>query len=225
MRIASTRPVMWGSGATPARKPAMRGWLHLQMLPVAAAACIMLTVLTPAGGRRQASAVYLACSVILFGMSALYHRLYWEPRAEKLLRRTDHMNIFLLIAGTCTPLAAGLMRPPQSTRFIIITWAGAATGILLMLLWPAAPRWLSTMVYVLLGSTVIWFLPSWWRTSPPAVILTLVGGLVYLCGAVIYASRWPNPSDRYFGFHEIFHACTVLAWAATCVGVYVAILG
>lgn len=225
MPVASLRPVEWFPGHPTVRKPKLRGWIHFIAAPLSLAASIVLLILAPTTATKWASAVYMASSLILFGVSALYHLFYWNPRAELWLRRMDHANIFLLIAGTYTPISVALFDRQQATVLLCIIWIGAALGILISLFWPTAPRWLSTLIYVVLGWTAVWYLPSMWRSGGPAVVwLILIGGILYTIGAVAYATKRPNPWPRWFGFHEVFHAFTVAAWACQCVAAYIAVL-
>ena len=106
-----------------------------------------------------------------------------------------------------------------------IVWIGAIIGILINLFWPTAPRRLSTLIYVVLGWTAVAYLPQLWSAGGPAVVwLIVAGGILYTLGAIVYATKRPDPSPTWFGFHEIFHAFTVAAWACHCVGVYLAVL-
>ena len=161
----------------------------------------------------------------LFGISALYHRFYWSPRWEVVWNRLDHSNIFLLIAGTYTPLSIAILPHDQAVTILSIVWGGALLGILLNLFWPTAPRWLATLIYVALGWVALWYLPQFWALGGAVIVwLLLAGGILYTLGAVVYATKKPDLSPRWFGFHEIFHLCTVLAWACHCVAVYLAVL-
>lgn len=208
------------------KKPALRGWIHLVATPLSLAASIVLTVLAPTTPTRWASAVYLACSLVLFGISALYHRIYWAPKWERFWRRCDHSNIFLLIAGTYTPTTIAILPPGEARVLLSIVWAGALLGIAINLAFRFPPRLVVAAIYVVLGWVAVWYLPSLWAHGGPAIVWLLVsGGILYTIGAVVYATKWPNPSMRFFSFHEIFHACTVLAWACQCVAVYLAVLG
>lgn len=226
MPVASLRPVEWIPGQPVPHKPRLRGWVHFIAAPLSLAASIVLVVLAPTAATKWASAVYLAASFILFSVSALYHLFYWSPRAYTLLRRLDHSNIFLLIAGTYTPITVALLQGSQRAVLLSLVWAGALAGILVNLLWPEAPRWLSTLIYVLLGWTAIWYLPALWVAGGPAVVILIAaGGVLYTVGALVYARKRPDPWPAWFGFHEIFHAFTVLAWACQCVAAYFAVLG
>lgn len=225
MKIASLKPVQWFPGQNVSVKPHLRGWIHLVAAPLSLAASIVLTCLAPNGATKGGSAIYLAASLILFGISALYHRFYWSPRWEIVWNRLDHSNIFLLIAGTYTPLSIAILPHDQAVTILSIVWGGALLGILLNLFWPTAPRWLATLIYVALGWVALWYLPQFWSLGGAVIVwLLLAGGILYTIGAVVYATKKPDLSPRWFGFHEIFHLCTVLAWACHCVAVYLAVL-
>ena len=215
-------------GAIRAVKPRLRGWIHAFTAPLALAACIVLTVLAPGPALTWACAAYLACSLFLFANSGVYHISYghWPRRVTAVLQRVDHANIYLLIAGTYTPLSVALLDRGMTLLVLGIVWGGALAGIITSLAWRSAPRWLTTLFYILLGWVAIWFLPQFWMTGGPAIVWLLVsGGVVYTVGGAVYARRWPDPDPRWFGFHEIFHTCTVAAWACQCTACYLAVLG
>ena len=136
MKIASLTPKEWFSGQLVQIKPKLRGWLHLAAAPLSLAASIVLVCLAPTTPTKIGSAVYLACSLILFGVSAAYHRFYWAPRWEIMWKRLDHSNIFLLIAGTYTPITIALLDRFDATVLLSVVWGGAIAGILLNLFWP-----------------------------------------------------------------------------------------
>ena len=194
-------------------KPRLRGWLHAGTFPVAVAAGIVLVVLADGTRETVANAVYAASAALLFGISALYHRGNWSPGTEKLLKRLDHSNIFLIIAGTYTPFSVILLRDHGGTMLLWIVWTAALGGIAFRVLWVGAPRWLYTPVY--LGDLL---------DSGGAAVVTLlaVGGLLYSVGGVVYAIKKPNPSPRWFGFHEVFHALTLGAFAVHYIAVSLA---
>lgn len=200
------------STAVPA-KPLLRGWIHAGTLPVAIALGVVLTALAEGTALTWACAVFLATSSLLFGISALYHRVNWGPRAAALMRRLDHSNIFLLIAGTYTPMTVAALDAPASKILLVIVWTGALLGIAFRLFWLSAPRWLYVLLYIGLGWTAVWFAGDLAQVNLAAVILVLIGGLAYTGGAVVYGLKRPNPSPGVFGFHEIFHVCTVVAFA------------
>lgn len=225
MPIVSRKPVTWIPGHPVTRKPKLRGWVHFIAAPLSLAASIVLVILAPTSGLKWASAVYLASSFILFSVSALYHLFYWSPKFETVLKRLDHSNIFLLIAGTYTPITVGTLTGNSRVILLTLVWVGAALGIAINLAWPKAPRWLSTLIYVLLGWTALWYLPELWEKGGAAlVILLAAGGVLYTIGALAYLFKRPNPWPEWFGFHEVFHVFTVLAWACQCVAAYLAVL-
>lgn len=207
-------------------KPKLRGWIHAGMFPLVTAASIVLVVLAPTVALTWACAVFGLSAMMLFGTSAVYHRGTWSPRVAGVLRRLDHTNIFLVIAGTLTPLAVALL-PTSTTRpLLIVVWAGALVGVLARVFWLGAPRWVYVPSYIALGWVAVWFLPSFWRAEnggPAVVWLVAIGGLAYTVGAVVYALKKPNPSPRWFGFHEIFHSLTVVGivchFTAVCLAV------
>jgi hemolysin III len=207
-------------------KPKLRGWLHLGMVPVALAAAITLVALAPTTPGRIAATIFGITAVLLFGTSALYHRGHWSPRTGRLLKRLDHANIFLIIAGTYTPFAVLLLPPGQSSTLLRLAWGGAVIGVAFRIFWVGAPRWLYTPVYVALGWVAVFYLPSFLERGGPAVLaLIATGGLLYTLGAVIYGTKRPNPSPRWFGFHEVFHAFTVAAFITHYVAASLAVYG
>jgi hemolysin III len=203
-----------------ARAVKLRGWLHAGTFPVALAAGIVLVVLADGTRETVATGIYAASAALLFGISALYHRGSWSPGTEMLLKRLDHSNIFLIIAGTYTPFSVILLRNHGGTVLLWIVWAAALGGIAFRVLWVGAPRWLYTPVYLGLGWVAVFYLGDILDAGGPAIVALLaVGGVLYSIGGVVYALKKPNPSARWFGFHEVFHALTLGAWAVHYVAV------
>jgi hemolysin III len=193
-------------------KPSWRGWIHAGTFPVALALGVVLVCLADGWFAKLMSSVFFATSLLLFGGSALYHRFNWSPRVKVALKRLDHANIFLLIAGTYTPIATLALPMPQSVILLSVVWGGALLGIAFRVFWVTAPRWLYVPIYLLLGYAVVMYVVDLAVTVPVSLILIGVGGLFYTVGAVIYGLKRPNPWPGAFGFHEIFHACTLLAF-------------
>lgn len=207
------------------RKPKLRGWIHLVVTPLSLAASIVLLVLAPGAENKIAVSVFMACSLLLFGISAAYHRITWTHKWFRIMRRLDHSNIFLLIAGTYTPIAVALLDGRDTTTLLTIVWVGALGGIALSVFWPRAPRWVYVPVYILLGWVAVYYMEPIIRNGGWAVLWLLVaGGIAYTVGAIVYALKKPNPWPLWFGFHEIFHTCTVIGWSTHCVAAYLAIL-
>ncbi|MEJ7726041.1 MAG: hemolysin III family protein [Actinomycetes bacterium] len=201
-------------------KPRLRGWLHAGMFPTSIALGIVLVAI--AGGReaRVACAIYAFTAVLLFGTSALYHRFTWSVRANAVLRRLDHANIFLIIAGTYTPTTYLLLDGAAERWLLSVVWIGALAGVVFRVIWVGAPRWLYTPIYLALGWAAVFFLPSFGRNGGAAVlVLIILGGLLYTLGGLVYGLKRPNPSPRWFGFHEVFHALTIAAFLAHYVAV------
>ncbi|WP_061961688.1 PAQR family membrane homeostasis protein TrhA [Demequina flava] len=191
-------------------KPLLRGWLHLGAAPLALVAGMVLVVFAPTLEGRISTAIFTLTAVQLFGTSAVYHRGNWSPKATAVLRRMDHANIFLIIAGTYTPLTVLLLDGTTRTIVLIVVWTGALVGMLLRIFWLSAPRWLYVPLYVALGWVAVGFIGPFYQAGGAAVVtLIIIGGLCYTVGAVIYGFKWPRGSTKYFGFHEIFHALTI----------------
>jgi hemolysin III len=193
-------------------RPTWRGWIHAGTFPVAVAAGIVLISLAQGAPAKWASAVFMASSLLLFGNSAVYHRFDWNPSVKAVLRRVDHANILLLIAGTYTPIAVLALPPEKGTLLLVLVWSGALLGILFRVFWLGAPRWLYVALYLLLGWAAVMYLVDLFQANPAMMVLVIAGGLLYSAGAAVYAMKRPNPWPGHFGFHEIFHVCTVLAF-------------
>ncbi len=197
--------------APPRQKPLLRGVSHQVAAGVALAGLVALVLLAPGPRARVGALVYGFSLVGLFSVSALYHRPTWGPRARLWMRRLDHSAIFLLIAGTFTPICL-LIGDGRARTMLTVVWAGAGLGILRALLWPRAPRMLATGLYLLLGWAAVPLVPAMYRAIGPVSLALLAGGgLLYSIGAIIYATRKPDPFPRVFGYHEVFHALVVAA--------------
>ena len=205
-------------------KPLWRGWIHTVSAPLAAVLGTMLFAFTDSARAVTAVVIYTACSIVLFGMSALYHRGAWGPKAKALLRRFDHANIFLLIAGTYTPIALLGLEPSKGMILLALVWGVALAGILFKVFWMGAPRFLSVALYLGMGWIAVMYLGDLLHASIAMMVLVAVGGLVYTVGAVFYATKRPNPWPLHFGFHEFFHSATLIAWLCHWVGIFLIVL-
>jgi hemolysin III len=205
-------------------KPRMRGVLHAACTLTALAGGLMLIFMSRGGAQIAAVAVYMACSLLLFGVSAVYHLGMWDARRDKILQRFDHSNIFIFIAGTYTPITIGVLHGANMVVLISVIWGIAGLGVALGVLALKTPRWVQAALYVAMGWIAVGWMPAFWISAGSTIpILLLLGGLVYTLGAVVYAKRWPDPSPRWFGYHEVFHACTVVAAILHWVAVYLAV--
>lgn len=193
-------------------KPSWRGWIHAATFPIAIAAGIVLIVLSQGAAAKWSAAVFMLTSLLLFGNSALYHRFRWKPKTRAVLKRIDHANILLLIAGTYTPIAVLALPTSQSVILLSLVWGGAILGILFRVFWIDAPRWLYVALYLVLGWAAVMYIVPLFQANAAMMALVAVGGILYTLGAVVYALKRPNPWPNHFGFHEIFHVCTVLAF-------------
>lgn len=193
-------------------RPTWRGWIHAATFPIAIAGGIVLIVLAQGTAAKWACAVFMATSLLLFGNSALYHRFDWGPRTRAVLKRIDHANILLLIAGTYTPIAVLALPTDKAIILLSLVWGGAILGILFRVFWIDAPRWLYVALYLVLGWAAVMYMVDLFQANATMMILVIVGGVLYTAGAVVYALKRPNPWPGHFGFHEIFHVCTVLAF-------------
>ena len=201
-------------------RPKLRGWLHVGAFPAALIAGLVLVTLGPTLTARLAAAVYALTSVLLFGVSALYHRGQWSERAVTWLRRFDHANIYLVIAGTYTPISMLALQGNLRVVVLAVIWTGAAAGVAFRVLWSRAPRWLYTALYIGLGWVAAGFLPQLLDgAGVAALVLVCVGGLLYSVGGLVYGLRRPDPSPRWFGFHEVFHAFTIAAYVAQYIAI------
>lgn len=203
-------------------RPSWRGWIHAAAFPLAVIGGLALIILAPTIASRLAAAVFTLTGMMLFGTSAIYHRGRWRTRVRLLLRRIDHANIFLIIAGTYTPLAVMMLDRTDAAVLLTIMWVGAALGVTFRIVWTTAPRWLFVPVYVGIGIAGVGYVPEIWRTDLAVGILVVVGGVLYIAGAVIYGIQRPNPAPRVFGFHEIFHTFTVLGFSSHLAALIVA---
>ena len=194
------------------------------MFPVSVGAGIVLVATAPTQEGRVTSAIFATTAALLFGTSALLHRGSWSPRVEGLLRRMDHSNIYLIIAGTYTPFAVLALPPDEGRTLLLIVWIGALAGVVFRVFWVGAPRWLYTTLYVVIGWVAVIYLPELIDgAGVTAVVLLLVGGVFYSLGAVVYGIKRPNPWAEWFGFHEVFHSLTIAAFAAHYVAVWIVV--
>ncbi|KAA0023909.1 PAQR family membrane homeostasis protein TrhA [Antrihabitans cavernicola] len=210
-------------------KPRMRGWIHLWAFAVSlfSGTILVITALTRVSlAAGIATAIYSITVCGVFGISATYHRVHWHTvRSRTWMKRADHSMIFVFIAGSYTPFA--VLGLPDSTgrTLLIVVWIGAVAGVALKMLWPTAPRWVGVPLYLLLGWAIV---PVAGRLTHELgiapMLLLLIGGIFYSVGAILYASKWPNPWPRTFGHHEFFHAATVIAALCHYIAVWLVLL-
>ncbi|MDR0398014.1 MAG: hemolysin III family protein [Candidatus Nomurabacteria bacterium] len=219
----------------PTPRTTLRGWFHVGFAPLALLTTLTLLCLAPTALQRFTVAVYLLCSIALFTFSGIYNVINWNAKVKTVLRRIDHANIFLLIAGTYTPLAPVLLPWTAENWFftastlLILIWGLSIIALTINVVWIHAPRALMTAIYCVVGLTAVVFIPSFFTYSGLRAIVPVVmiatGGLLYILGSVFYATKWPGRHAKVFGFHELFHIFTLAAWVCQCIGIYFAVLG
>jgi len=198
----------------PLAKPLWRGRIHQVAFFVSIPAGVALVLVADGGVARVAASVYAISLVALFGASAAYHRGRWTPPTLRRMKRLDHSMIFVLIAGSYTPVALLALDGPWTIVILSIVWTGAATGIVLKLVRIDGFNVLTGALYMVLGwLVVIAFPPMIQGMSPAALVLAIVGGVLYTVGAIVFATRHPDPAPTVFGYHEVWHAFMVAAAA------------
>jgi hemolysin III len=201
-----------GDGVTAAiARPLLRGVLHEVAAWFALAAGTLLVIAANGVERRTASAVFAGSVTACFAASALYHRITWRPSVRLWMRRIDHAGVYLMIAGTYTPVSLLALHGAWRPVVLGIVWIGAVVAIALKFVWVAAPKWLAAAFGLALGWVAIAALPELIRNLQPAAVALLVaGGLAYTAGAIVYARGRPDPRPLVFGYHELFHALTIV---------------
>lgn len=188
-----------------------RGWIHAGAFVVAVVAAPFLVLQGHNAGETFALTVYVLSIIALFGVSAAFHRIMWSEPARRRMRRADHATIFFAIAGTYTAVAGIALSGWARTAVLCIVWGGALVGVALRQLWLDVPKWVITIPYVAVGWAALAVLPQLASAlGAGGFLLLLAGGLAYTAGAIVYASRRPDPKPGVFGYHEVFHACTVV---------------
>ena len=211
-------------------RPRLRGWQHMGFTPLVLAAGIVLIVLAPHGRAQIGAIAFTASALLLFGVSAVYHGIFYSGRISNIFRRWDHANIFVLIAGTYTPCALILLNGAERIVLLSTIWGVAVVGMALRIFWPKAPRWLVVPFYLAMGWAALFFLPGLLHGAVAlgtgigiaVFVLICVGGALYSVGAVVYGFKKPNPWPKWFGFHEVFHSFTVFAFVAHYTGISIA---
>ena len=196
-------------------KPRLRGVIHEYAFFVTLVLGGLLLIEAHGGRQLTAMAIYAAGICGLFGVSALYHRHTWQPRARAWMRRLDHSMIFVFIAASVTPFAMLVVHGTLATVMLCVVWGGALGGIIMSLLWVGAPKWVSAVVYAALGLAGAAIVPDVWSTLGwLSVAGVALGGVLYAAGGIIYAAGRPDPWPATFGYHEIFHSLVTAAAGA-----------
>jgi hemolysin III len=201
-------------------RPLLRGVLHQAAFSVSLVVGTLLIVGADGARRNVAAAVFAGSVAACFGASALYHRVTWTPRLRLWMRRVDHAGVYLLIAGTYTPVCLIVLDGAWRLVVLVLVCVGAGAALVLNFAWVQAPKWLAAVLGITLGWAGVAVLPQLAaRLNAAAVALLGIGGLAYTAGAIIYARRRPNPLPAVFGYHELFHAMTIVAAACQYVAI------
>ena len=202
-------------GRTPAdTRPLLRGWVHLGALVCMLVAGPLLAADAPDAGATAALVVYTLAMVALFGVSAAFHRIRWQPAARRRMRRADHATIFVGIAGTYTAVGALALSGWARVVVLCLVWIGGAVGVALRQVWLDAPKWAVAVPYVVVGWCALAVVPQLVHgLGGGGFALVLAGGGAYTAGALVYALRRPDPFPGTFGYHEVFHTLTVVGAA------------
>jgi hemolysin III len=208
-------------GPRPLERPVLRGWLHAAAVPVVLVVGALLLARADGGAQVRSVVVFAGASALLFATSALYHRLRWTPAALLRMKRLDHGNIPLAVAAGATPLLALGLPGGDGAALLAVLWTAAGLVAVSRWLWPSCPRPLHTTGTALVGWAVVPALPAVVAHGQPvAAALVVVAGVLVTAGGAVYATRWPEPSPRWFGHHEVFHALTVVAWPVHAAAVW-----
>ena len=200
--------------ATQMTRPLLRGAIHQAAFPVSLVLGVLLAVHAQGETRQTAAAVFAGSVATCFGLSALYHRVTWTPRLRLRMRGLDHAGVYVLIAGSYTPVALLDLTDPWRATVLAVSWAGTAIAIGHRFLWPRAPNWVAAAIALTIGWGGIAVLPQIIsQLGAAGSTLLVVGGIVYTAGAIVYVRRRPDPLPRVFGYHELFHTLTIIAVA------------
>ncbi len=205
-------------------KPRLRGVLHEAAFAISLVTGTALIILANGTRATVAASIYATSVALLFGTSAAYHRGSWSPRARDVMARLDHSMIFVLIAGSYTPFCLVVLTGRMRWVVFAIVWGGALVGVVSRHVFSQRPRWLFTILYLTLGWVAVGILPALLHEGGPTVLTMLIaGGVFYSVGGIVYARKKPDPYPQWFGFHEIFHALTLLAFVCHYIAISIAL--
>jgi hemolysin III len=202
-------------------KPILRGWIHQEAFFLSLGACILLVAQTKNHTALVGSIIYSFGLLFCFGVSAIYHRPHWEQKPRALLKKFDHCAIFILIAGSATPVC--LLGLPKETgdHLLLVIWTAALIGVFQSIFWAKAPKWFTSLFYICVGALVTPYASELKQSlGQSGLLLILSGGIAYIVGAVFYVLKKPNFKPGVFGYHELFHIMTVIGAALHFIAIY-----
>lgn len=207
----SVKSVKTQTGTVAPPKPLLRGWFHAAGALVSLIFTIILVWVSAYDPPRMISMLVFGLSMVeLYTVSAIYHIGRWQPRVHRVLRSLDHSNIFILIAGTYTPLCFNVLDGWLRVATLVTIWALALGGVILAVFKLNLPRWVGSVLYIGMGWVSIFALPALVQLLGwGPVLLLMLGGVFYTIGGIIYAMKRPNPFPRVMGFHEVFHLLVI----------------
>ena len=192
--------------------PLLRGWLHLACFFLSIPAGVVLILQASAGRAQVGAVIYAVGLTALFGVSAAYHRPRWSPKWRARFKRLDHGTIFVMIAGTYTPLCLVVLGGVVGTVMLVSVWAGAVAGVVLAAVGIAERRYIGGACYVALGWVAVAAAPTLvQKLTASQLALVFAGGVIYTVGVVVLGSKRPDPFPRVFGYHEVWHVMVVAA--------------
>jgi hemolysin III len=205
--------------ADEALRPRLRGVSHQYAFFLSLVAGAILVAAASGGREIVSAAVFAGALTVMFGVSAVYHRVSWRPPVRRWMRRLDHAAIYLLIAGTYTPFGLLVLTGAWQVTVLAIVWSGCAVAIVVKLVWVDAPKWVAAAIAIGLGWVGVVALPHLLEAGSGPLTLLVAGGLFYTVGALVYARGRPDPAPTVFGYHELFHALVIAAAACQYAGV------
>jgi hemolysin III len=201
-------------------KPVLRGWMHLVCFFLAIPAGVTIVALAQSPRGRVAALVYATGLVALFGVSGSYHRLNWSANGRRWMQKLDHGTIFVMIAGSYTPVCLLVLRGWVAWTMLAVAWTGAAIGFALAFTGGRVSRVVRGALYIALGWASVIAVPQMLtHMSPVELVLIAVGGVLFTVGSVFLFTNWPDPFPRVFGYHEVWHLLVVAAVACHFVAI------
>jgi hemolysin III len=209
------------SQTKPLKKPLLRGYLHQEAFFASLGACALLVAKSTNPQSLLASVIYSCGLLLLFGISAIYHRPHWQPKPRAFMKRLDHSAIFILIASTFTPICLLALPAKEGHQLLLVVWAVAGAGVLQSIFWVKAPKAFTALFYVFMGWLALPYLGDLKDSLGTAKLTFIIaGGVVYTIGAIFYALKKPKLVMEVFGYHELFHLFTIIGAGLHFVAIY-----